>query len=278
MDAVWSAVDHDHTLVPCLKSALQRRTEDLWFQFDGSELLVKVDPSHDSKALLLEALRRVPLEYVDLRTWVSLGSSLGVDGFDTSELGRRWLSFPHAEYDLPEHAYRVDRENGAMFLFGAMDERFATPALAALSRSSTGEAKDIAVEMLMSEATPQALEALAAIGPEGLSPKIAKSREALLHGPALIEPRPQPRTSRAEFLSAFSAFLAGNEQPFMRLVETVPDGERDVVAVVKPEDLDTIRKVRRRFIAKNTQHAIEYYNVFTQILMTLVWKPAPERK
>ena len=33
-----------------------------------------------------------------------------------------------------------------------------------------------------------------------------------------------------------------------------------------------IRKVRRRYIAANNQHVIEYYNQFTQILMTLVWK------
>jgi hypothetical protein len=278
MDAVWGAVHHDRALVPCLKAALQRRTPDTWFQMDGSQLLVEVDPSHASKALLLEALRRVPLEDVDLRTWVSLGSSLGADGFDTSELGKRWLSYPKAEYFLPEHgAYRVDRENGAMFLFGALDERFATPALVALSRGSSGEAKDIAVELLMSQATAQALEALAKVDAAGLSPKIAASRSALLHGPELIEPRPHPQTSREQFLRAFSAFLGGDEQPFAQLVEAAPDGERDLVAVAKPEDVDVIRKVRRRFIVKNTQHAIEYYNQFTQILMTLVWKK-PERK
>jgi len=273
MDAVWTAVRQDRALVPCLKAALKQRAPDTWFQFDGSQLLVSIEPSRDTKLMLLDALRRVPLEDVNLRTWVELASSLGADGFDASELGKRWLAYPKAEYFLPEHgAYRVDRENGAMCIFGALDERFATPVLAALSKTSQGEVKEIATGLLMSQATPQALKALSEVTVEGLSPRAVESRKALLQGPSLIEPRSQPRTSRSEFLAAFSAVLAGNEEPFDQLVAAVPDGERDLVAVAKPEDMELIRKVRRHYIAKTTQHAIEYYNQFTQILMTLLWK------
>ena len=59
----------------------------------------------------------------------------------------------------------------------------------------------------------------------------------------------------------------------MELVSAVPDGERDVVAVLKPEDLPLVRKVRRLIISGGNQHSIEYYNSFSKILMTLVWKP-----
>jgi len=258
MDAVWKVVQQNPgTLGPCLKAALKRPTEDGWFLFDGSQLLVSVDKSREAKLLLLDALGRVALDDVDLRVWVAIASRLGVEGFDTSALGKRWLSYPKAEYFLPEHgAYRVDRENGAMFIFGALDERYATPALVELARSGSGEQKEIATRLLMSQATPEALRAL-----------------ALPEQPALIEPRKPPRTSRAEFVAAFTALLAGDEEPFNRLVTAVPDGERDLVAVMTPADLDMLRKVRRRYIARNTQHAIEYYNQFSQILMTMVWTP-----
>lgn len=273
MDIVWTAVREDPALVPCLRAALKQRVSDAWFQFDGSQLLFSIERSHDAKLMLLDALRRVSLDDVDLRTWVELASSLGVDGLDTSDLGKRWLVYSRAEYFLPEHgAYRVDRENGAMFIFDALDERFATPVLAALSKNSQGEEKEIATGLLMSQATPQALQALSEVTVEGLSPRTVDSRKALLQGPSLIEPRSQPRTSRKEFLAAFTAVLAGNEEPFNRLVAAVPDGERDLVGVAKPEDIELIRKVRRHYIAKATQHAIEYYNQFTQILMTLLWK------
>jgi hypothetical protein len=241
---------------------------------------VTVDHSREARLLLMNALTRVSLDDVDLRSWVGHVSALGLEGFDTSALGRRWLSYPKASYYLPEHgAYEVDRQNGAMFIFGTLDERFATPALIALSRSFPGETKEIAVGLLMSQATPEALRALAQLDTTGLSPRTAASRKALLDRPALISPRKPPLTTRAEFLAAFKSFLDGNPAPFDKLVEAVPDGERDLVAVSTPDDLAIIRKVRRRYIAGNDQHAIEYYNQFSQILMTLVWKPqlvAPE--
>jgi hypothetical protein len=57
------------------------------------------------------------------------------------------------------------------------------------------------------------------------------------------------------------------------LVSNVPDGERDVVAVLKPEDVPLVRKVRRAMMARANLHAFEFYKTFTDILMTLVWRP-----
>jgi hypothetical protein len=43
--------------------------------------------------------------------------------------------------------------------------------------------------------------------------------------------------------------------------------------VMKPEDVPLLRRVRRRMIAAGNQHQISYYQYFTQILYTMVWKP-----
>lgn len=214
MDGVWQMVQKNPApLIPCLRSALNRRTTDSWFAFDGSQLLVSVDPSRESKASLLDAMAR------------------------------------------------------------ALAERYATPALVALCRTTSGQATEAAAWLLMSQATPEALRAVKTLDPVGLSSKAMASRKALLEHPSLLVPRASPKTTRKDFLLAFNAFVGGDSRPFERLVDGVPDGERDVVAVCKPEDLDLIRKVRRRFIARANQHAIEYYNVFSQILMTMVWRP-----
>jgi hypothetical protein len=45
------------------------------------------------------------------------------------------------------------------------------------------------------------------------------------------------------------------------------------VAVLKPEDLPLVRRVRRRIIANGNPHAIDFYNSFSTILMTLILKP-----
>ena len=59
----------------------------------------------------------------------------------------------------------------------------------------------------------------------------------------------------------------------MGLVSSVPYGEKDVIAVLKPEDIPLLLKVRRMIIAGVNPHAIEYYKSFTGILMAFVWKP-----
>ncbi len=278
MDEVWHAVESEPAaLGPCLRDALLQTKDDPWFLFDGAQLLMSVDSYAGSKKILLDALSKVSLDDVDLRVWVHAASALGLEGFDTSAAGRRWLAYPQAEYFLPEHgAYRVDRGNGAMFIFGALDERFATPALIELAEKSSGQTKEIAVWLLMSQTTPEALRALPRLNRSGLSKEAVGSLEALLKKPALIEPRRPPKTSRQAFLAAFASLLKGDDGPFDRLVDAVPDGERDLVAVATPADLEVIRKVRRHYIARNTPHAIEYYNQFSQILMTLVWGDSSE--
>jgi hypothetical protein len=111
------------------------------------------------------------------------------------------------------------------------------------------------------------------IDESGFSADARKSLQALLRGPELIKPRAKPKTSRVEFLQAFQGIVSGKWDLFFELVSKVPDGEKDVVAVLKPEDLPLVRKVRRIIIAKANPHAIEYYNSFTSILMTMTWKP-----
>ncbi|HKD17744.1 MAG TPA: hypothetical protein VKG23_07725, partial [Thermoanaerobaculia bacterium] len=277
MDAVWSVVEANRSvLVPCLRSELIERTRDTWFEFDGSRLLERVDPSPESRRMLLEALNRVAFEDVDLRNWVEIAASLGDAGLDTSSVGRLWLEAPRAEYWLPEHAaYHVDRENGALFIYGAADERFATPALVELVRTTTGPERRIAVSLLMSQATPESLHALRDVNPAGLSAEEQGSLRALLDRPMLLEARKPPKATREEYVKAFRSFLDGDEKPFRALVEKVPDGERDVVAVCTAEDIDLIRRVRRRMISSANQHAIEYYAVFSKILMTMVWRAGP---
>jgi len=240
MDAIWQAVQAQRTeLAPCLRTMLLQATDDTWFLFDGAQLLASVDPSQETKRILLDALARVPLDDVDLRTWVHLAASLGFEGFDTSALGKRWLAYARAEYFLPEHAaFRVDRRTGALFIFGAMDEKFAAPVLQELAAKSSGEQKAIASALLPKEGSP-------------------------------IEPRPKPRTSRAQFIAAFNALLQGDRKPFDALMEAVPDGERDLVAVATEEDLPLLRKVRRYYASTTSPHAIDYYDQFTLIIQTV---------
>jgi hypothetical protein len=275
MDRVWEAVKTDRAkLLPCLRSALADLTADQFFLFDGSNLLLSLDPSEDSKLTLIRSYALVDLADVDLRVWVGQLALLGAEGFDISQAADKWLRFPNAFYYLPQHgAYKVTVGNGGMFLFGSMDEAQATPVLLRIASDKNHPGRETALWALMNQATPESLKALKQVDSRRFSPPAQRSLNALLRGPQILEPRKNPKNTRAEFVTAFEKLLKGDWAPFQDLVSQTPDGERDVVAVLKPEDVPLVRRVRRRIIANGNQHAIEFYNSFSSILMTMILKP-----
>lgn len=271
MDEVWQTVKSDRArLLQCLRKALQDTQANAWFRFDGSNLLVSLDPSNASKILLIKNYTASNLDDVDLRLWVSNLAHLGAEGFDVSEAGARWLAYPKARYFLPEHgAYEVKRFEGALFLFGSMEESQATPALLKIISKPDLPGRDDALLLLINEATPESLSALKQIDPSGFSADARKKLKAVLEHPKLIEKRAKPKTSRAEFLQAFEAMVNGNSRPFFDLVSDVPDGEKDVVATLGSNDAPLVRKVRRLMISGSNPHTTEFYDTFTDILRTI---------
>jgi len=274
MDRFWEAVKaNQKEMLPCLRAALEDPTTDQWFGFDGSTLLVSLDPSPESKSTLIRRYASMDLDDVDLADWVPRLAHLGAEGFDISEAAARWLAYPKAEFFLPQHgAYHVTKAEGALYLYGSMDEAQATPALLKIASQPSNPLRDSALALLMMQATPEALRALKAADTSGLSPKSRAALREFLEMPKVFEPRAKPKTSREEFLKAFNDFLNGEPNTFFELTEKVPDGEKDVVAVLKPEDLPLVRRVRRKFIAASNPHATEYYRSFTKILMTFVMR------
>jgi hypothetical protein len=275
MDRVWRmAKANPKELLPCLRAALENPNADHWFLFDGSNLLVELDPSPESKAIQVRNYTNVDLDDVHPQVWVETLARRGTEGFDVSEAGNRWLTYPKAQYFLPRHgAYEVKAFQGALFIYGSMDEAQATPALLKIVSQANHPGREQALWILMSQATPDSLHALKQIDASAFSENAQKSLRALLSSPELITPRAKPKTSREEFLKAFQGIVSGSWDKFFELVSEVPDGEKDVVAVLKPEDTPLVRKVRRLVIANANPHAIEFYNSFTNILMTMVWKP-----
>jgi hypothetical protein len=279
MDRFWNLVkSRQKELLPCLRAAIEDPRSDPWFRFDGSNLLVYLDPSRESKAAQVRRYTEVDLVDVDPREWVSTLARRGAEGFDVSEAGARWLALPKAEYYLPEHgAYKVDKFLGAIFIYGAMDEAQATPALLKTASDPSRPDRDIAVSLLLMQATPDAMRGLR----ESVLPALPAGRQAALRrqleSPKVIAPREKPKTSREQFVKAFAAASAGDWEPFQALVSEVPDGERDVVATLKAEDLPLVRRVRRAVIADANPHAAEYYVTFTQILTTLILRTEAKR-
>jgi hypothetical protein len=274
LDVFWNQVRQSRaTLVPCLRKALKEFASDGFFAIDGSMLLVDVDPSRASKALQVRKFIEANLDGTSLEYWVKTMARRGVEGFDTSAAGAKWLSYPKAKYNLAMHGgFPVDSFIGAVFIFGSMEEDLATPTLLRIVNDVAHPHRDDALAILMSQATPASLRALKEVNAAGFPEGTDKSIRELLENPNLLKPRARPKLTRAEQLVAFQGIIDGNYSAFREMVMKAPDGEVDAVATLLPEDIPLLRRARRASISRCNQHALSDYASFTKILWALTWK------
>jgi hypothetical protein len=274
LDVFWNQVRQSRaTLLPCLRQALKQDKSGSFFAIDGSMLLVDVDPSGASKALQVRKFIEADLDGTDLEYWVATMARRGVEGFDTSEAGAKWLAYPKAKYELSMHGgFPVNSFIGAVFIFGSMDEELATPVLLRIANDVGHPHRDDALSILMSQATPASFRALKEVNTAGMPAGTDKIIRELLENPNLLKARLQPKLTREENLRAFQGIVAGDYRPFREMVWKAPDGEADAVATLLPEDLPLLRRARRASISRCNQHAISDYASFTSILWALTWK------
>lgn len=275
MDVVWEKVKADQKrLVPCLIAALNAKTANSFFRFDGSTLLFSHDKSESSKKLLIESYSKSEIEDVDPRNWIAYILKFGLDGLDTSAAGDTWLRAKDPRYYLPQHGtLPVDKSVGALAIYGSMDEQFASPALLGIAEQVEHPGREIAVDLLTKLVTDEAFEGLARLDSAALSERSRSVIKKALVDPTFIEKRSgTPKISRAEYLKAFKDMSDGNPSTFMDLTVKAPDGEKDAVAVLQKGDVPLIRKARRVFASTGTPHAPEWYQSFTDILMFILRK------
>jgi hypothetical protein len=281
MDKVWNKVkEKPQELLPCLREIINSRANDAFFRFDASNLLIQLDRGEDAKKTLIKAYAEVDLGDINLRYWMPYIAVLGYEGFDTTAAGENWLKYPNPEYYLPQHGtLAVNKEIGALIIYGSMDEAIATPALARAAAGENHPGREIALRLLMQQATPESIQALKNLNLKGLSDAARQSVDNFLTRPNLLTPREgAPKITREQYLDAFGQLAAGKSQAFMKLASEVTDGEKDAVAVMKPEDIPLIRKARRVFAASATPHAAQWYKSFTDILLALTRKPEPVKQ
>jgi hypothetical protein len=272
LDQFWSLVRQSPTvLVPCLRKALREDTSPSFFSIDGSMLLVDIDPSEASKALQVKEFIEADLDGTDLEFWVKTMARRGVEGFDTSEAGAKWLNYANAKYTLSRHGgYPIGSFLGAVFIFGSMDEGLATPVLRRIANQVGHPHRDDAIAILASQATPASLRALRELNTAGLSTRSQQSLRDFFDQPNLLKPRAHPKLSREENLRAFQGIVNGDYSAFREMVMKAPDGEVDAVATLRPEDIPLLRRARRASISRCSQHAVSDYASFTAILHALV--------
>ncbi len=271
MDKVWNMVaSRVKELLPCLRTEMGLRKTDTFFRFNASNLIFKYDQSTETKSLMVQTYSEADLADINLRYWLPYMADFGRNGLDVSKAGETWLRFPKPIYYLPQHGVRpVDKGVGAISIFGSMDESIATPTLARLAAEENTDFRSIVIWILVNQATDESANAVLSLSEKLPQPLGDRLRQDVT-SPKVVEPRiGKPKTSRESFTKAMNELLDGRPEAWTRLTVDVPDGEKDMVAVMTSADLPLIRRVRRYHAANATPHTPEWYTSFTQIINSI---------
>ena len=94
--------------VRCLRAMLKSESRDSFFLFDGASLLLHVDDSPPSLAVVSEAAGRSDLGEINTAGYVELVLELAQHGVDTSALAEKYMRYPEVDGDIPERSLTVD--------------------------------------------------------------------------------------------------------------------------------------------------------------------------
>ncbi|MCB9896994.1 MAG: hypothetical protein H6825_03205 [Planctomycetes bacterium] len=270
MDAFWTwARAQGDPIVPCLTEALSADDADPWFRFDGTGLLLEMAPTEASKTLAARLLCEVDLADVDPAEWLRQLLWLGGGDFDVTRAAERWIAAERTAF-VPEHFLTLGPIEGALLLYGCMDESRATPSLARLAADPGHPAREMAIALLTLQATPESWRALGALDLQTLPAELRESVESLCRdGPQRPDGEPQVHASREELRAALRAQRDG------RFVDGEPLSPRDFVLnalrELRAEDVELLRAARRRRATHLSDETFYDYQQDTFMIQVLTW-------
>ncbi|MFT7462666.1 MAG: hypothetical protein ACI9EF_001008 [Pseudohongiellaceae bacterium] len=257
----------------CLRAALVDELATPWFLFDGSSLLVNLDPSQESKALQARLWCSVNLDDVSGQYWIETLARRGVEGFDVSVAGDRWLAYEDAGYFVARHGmFKVGSFEGAMFLFGSMDESHATPGLLRVVGERDHPGRSVAIALLAQQGTPESWRALGAIDVDSLPPSAGAALLKFRSGPPQMPAgEGDVELSREEIVGDLLAALGDETATPLHPSTSAAAWLRGAVATLQPEDIELVRRARRQRVTVSSDEAVYEYMKYSAAIQALTW-------
>ena len=264
--------------IRCLRGMLKSESRDSFFLFDGASLLLHLDDSQPSLAVVREAAGRSDLGEINTAGYVELVLELAKHGVDTGALAEKYMRYPQVDGDIPERSLTVDRATGAIFLYGSMSAERADKDLIPLLAAKEADVRGTAALQLALNMTLESYRALAGLpGIDNLPEYVQKEVvEALAyHAPA---GNAIPTYSREQVLVRLHTLPRTAEQMAAELrkedpVVGITDDEpfiRSAIAVLNAADLETVREARRAALMSVSDESLNEYAAYTRIILGVI--------
>ncbi len=264
--------------VRCLREMLQSENRDSFFLFDAASLLLHLDDSQPSLAVVSESALRSDLGEINTAGYVELVLELAQHGVDTTALAEKYMRYPAVDGDIPERSLRVDRATGAIFLYGSMSAERADKDLVPLLAAKEADVRSTAALELALNMTLESYRALAGLPgidhlPEYVRKEVVES--LAYHAPAgnaiptysreqvLLRLRTLPRTAEqiaAELKKENPVLGIADDEPFIR----------SAIATLTAADLDAVREARRAALRTVSEDSLYEYAAYTRVILGII--------
>lgn len=291
--------------VSCLRGMLAGEQTDHIFQFDGAQMLYQTDPSPQNLPLVRDSIAQADFQESDPAAYLSLALELSRAGVDVQALAARLLRYPTAVIHVSEHALDLDSDTAALFLYGSMDPKQASAALAGELQAPESFVRSAAAHLLAEEMTEESFRTLsqwdglakieedyrrndvhavmAYQGSEAVPENPKFTREQVLR---IIAALPHTRKEFDDLMAtrgaAFDKRMRESKATQEEIAKAVAESEPiygiadhtaffdSAVATLKPEDFATIRDARRKSLYNVSDESLGEYLAFTQLMIRLV--------
>jgi len=264
--------------VRCIREMLKSESKDSFFLFDGASLLLHLDDSQPSLAVVSDAAARSDLGEINAANYIELVLALARHGINTGLLAEKYLLYPNVDDYVAEHSLSLDRATGAIFLYGSMTPERADEALVPLLNAKQADVRGTAVLQLALNMTHESYRALAALpGLDGL-PDYAQRQviAALAYHPS--EGKVIPTYSREQVLVRLHGLPRTSEQMEAELKKESPvvgiaNNEpliRSAIATLNGTDLDAVREARRVALMSVSEESLAEYAAYTRVILGVI--------
>ncbi len=260
--------------VACLRQMLAADTNDPYFLYSGSALLLSLDSSPESLSAIPTALANVDPARVDAAGYIGLLIQLARRNVDVGPLAAKYVNYVALHDAAPQGAVSDQLINATVLLYGSMPPDLAATDLEGLRKYGEADARPAALFALALNLTEPAFRELrSGVSLAGLSDD---DRKVVLSVLTYTPMTPVPHTpfSRDEVLKRLDVVTRGDFAHIDPQYPPYVSGDQAFAvsagAQLTPADLPRLMQARRMSIRGVTNDSLDDYLTLTRTILEVI--------
>ena len=272
MDRFWKLVSSDtNTYLPLLRQELRRPTQNPFFLFDGTNLLMEYSKRKSDLQLAADAYRRTELEDIRHETFFFNLHFISVEGVNTFAAIEKILDDPDFEVFIPQHVLTLGQDYSALYCLLHLDvKHWVDKLVARLEQEKDSRTIQSILLCLASSLTDRGRESIRRVSQTGPSEEIQEYAKRFLSQVKQEDlENDNINLRRSEVFDFLESLVSGDiyKQEDVDVERTM----REVPYLLEKGDFARLHELRRkaaRRVSDEALHEIAYFTALMQYSRT----------